>query len=244
MSTGSAGATPQMAISKHVLSLSMPGLPPLLSLAAKKALLQQAISRWQKSLPDPRCELYYETPYQLLVSVVLSAQTTDAMVNRCMRPLYAQGFNPETVVRWGEAKLLSYIRSIGLAPTKAKNVVALSKRIIGEFAGEIPRSRKELESLPGVGRKTANVILGELFGEPTLAVDTHVFRVTQRLGLQRAKTPEKAEQELLKVVSPAHLPKLHHWFIHHGRYTCKAAKPLCGECVLVDLCKSPDKNLL
>lgn len=201
-------------------------------------MLRQAIKRWEEVLPNPRCELYYETPYQLLLAVVLSAQTTDAMVNRCMEPLFKAGLDPQTVLAWGEAKLLSSIRPIGLAPTKAKNIIALTKRIFVEHQGQVPASREALEALPGVGRKTANVILGEIFSEPTLAVDTHVFRVTRRLGLQGENTPEKAEQALLKLVDAGMLPKLHHWFIHHGRYTCKALKPLCDHCSVSDLCPS------
>ncbi len=220
----------------------MTSFPPLLNHTSKKILLDALVARWQRELPEPRCELYYQSGFQLLVSVVLSAQTTDVMVNRCMRPLYEAGFNLQTVVAWGVDQLLSHIRPIGLAPTKAKNVVALSLRLIRDFGGEVPASREALESLPGVGRKTANVILGELFGEPTLAVDTHVFRVTGRLALQREKSPEKAELALLKVIDKAYLPKLHHWFIHHGRYTCKAAKPLCTSCVVADLCHWPGKH--
>jgi endonuclease-3 len=212
--------------------------PPLLSKTAKQALLAQAVARWQIALPDPRCELYYESPFQLLVAVVLSAQTTDVMVNRCVKPLFQAGFTPELVVRWGAERLLTHIKPIGLAPTKARNVVALSQRLLADFAGEVPRRREDLESLPGVGRKTANVILGEIFGEPTLAVDTHVFRVTARLALHREKTPEKAEQALLKLIAPSYLPKLHHQLIHHGRYTCKAQKPLCETCCLREICPS------
>ncbi len=212
--------------------------PPRLSKAAKQALITRAVACWNIALPDPGCELYYETPFQLLVAVVLSAQTTDLMVNRCVKALFIAGLNPQTIVSWGEERLLAYIRPIGLAPTKARNIVKLAQRIIEEFAGEVPSSRLALESLPGVGRKTANVVLGEIFGLPTLAVDTHVFRVSARLGLQREKTPEKAEQALLKIIEPQLLPKLHHQLIHHGRYTCKAQKPRCAECCLAEFCPS------
>ena len=210
-------------------------------LAKKRAIVEKAVRRWRKVMPDPRCELYYETPFQLLVSVVLSAQTTDKIVNRCMEPLYRQGFTPEQVVAWGREQLLSRIRSIGLAPTKSKNVVALSHQLLNKFEGEVPSSRVDLEALPGVGRKTANVILGELFGQPTLAVDTHVFRVGRRLGLHDAPSPIKAEKQLMGAFPKRYLPKAHHWLILHGRYTCKALKPLCAACVLSDLCDSPDK---
>ncbi len=197
------------------------------------------ITRLEANNPDPHCELYYETPFQLLVSVVLSAQTTDKMVNRCMVPVYQSKnppFTPDTVVSLGEKGLLELIRPIGLAPTKAKNVTNLSRILINQFGGCVPDNRSDLESLPGVGRKTASVILGELFHEPTLAVDTHVFRVTNRLGLQNEKTPEKAESELLKIIDPKFLPKAHHWFILLGRYTCKAQKPDCARCPLNELC--------
>jgi endonuclease-3 len=200
--------------------------------------LDEALRRLDRAYPDPRCELFYLTPYQLLVSVVLSAQTTDKMVNRCMEPVYRAGFTPELALKWGEGKLLEKIRSIGLAPTKAKNVIKLSQRLIDQHGGQVPNHREALEDLPGVGRKTANVILGELFGEPTLAVDTHVFRVTARLGFHQEKTPEKAEQALLKILPKNVLPKAHHWFILHGRYVCKAQSPQCVSCPLNDICPS------
>lgn len=187
--------------------------------------------------PDANCELYYENPYQLLVSVVLSAQTTDKMVNRCMEPLYRKGFDIDQVLSWGPEGLLQRIRSIGLAPTKSKNIVRLSIMLREKHHDEVPNDREQLEALPGVGRKTANVILGEIFGHPTLAVDTHVYRVGSRLGLHREASPEKAELELLKVIDPACLPQGHHWLILHGRYTCRAQKPLCEQCMLTDLCK-------
>lgn len=207
-----------------------------LTLSEKKKIVRQAIARWKQIMPDPRCELYYESEFQLLVSVVLSAKTTDKIVNRCMREIYKQGFTPQTVLEWGQDELLKRIRSIGLAPTKARNIFRLSEIIIQKYAGKIPRTRQELEELPGVGRKTANVILGELFGEPTLAVDTHVFRVGQRLGLHSEKNVQKAEQAMLAVFPKTYLPKGHHWLILHGRYTCKAQKPNCLECALSNLC--------
>ncbi len=153
-----------------------------------------------------------------------------------MEPLYRAGFDPDTVLSWGEQKFLERIRSIGLAPTKARNILGLSRIIVDKHHRTIPTTRQELEDLPGVGRKTANVILGEIFRQPTLAVDTHVFRVTNRLGLQSEKTPEKAELALLKLLPPTALPMAHHWFILHGRYVCKAQKPLCDQCSLSDIC--------
>lgn len=210
----------------------------LASLKKRKELAKVIMHKLQISNPDPRCELIYKTPYQLLVSVALSAQTTDMMVNRVMAPLYEEVFTPETVVALGAEGFLAKIRSIGLAPTKAKNVTKMSAILLEKFKGQIPRSREDLESLPGVGRKTANVILGEIYREPTLAVDTHVYRVSRRLGLQDEKNPEKAELELLKVVDPKDLPDGHHHFILHGRYVCKALSPQCDTCVLNDVCPS------
>jgi endonuclease-3 len=210
----------------------------LASLKKRQGMAKVIMHKLQISNPDPRCELVYKTPYQLLVSVALSAQTTDMMVNRVMAPLYEGDFTPETVVALGVEGFLAKIRSIGLAPTKAKNVTKMSAILLEKFQGEIPRSREDLESLPGVGRKTANVILGEIYREPTLAVDTHVYRVSRRLGLQDEKNPEKAELELLKVVDPKDLPDGHHHFILHGRYVCKALAPQCDVCVLNDICPS------
>jgi len=210
-------------------------------LSRSKALLQteEIVSRLYRINPNPRCELYYHTPFQLLVSVALSAQTTDKMVNLCMQPVYDQvQFDPAYVVNLGADGLLKIIRRIGLAPTKSKRVVTLAKILIEKHAGEVPKSREELEGLPGVGRKTANVILGELFGHPTIAVDTHVFRVSYRLGLHAEKSPEKCEQILLDLIDHKHLPAAHHWFILHGRYTCKAVNPDCEACVLADICTS------
>lgn len=212
--------------------------PRVLSLAARRDLAKRQLARLAEANPNPHCELYFRTPFQLLVSVVLSAQTTDKSVNRCMQPLYDAGFTPDTVLAMGPDGLLAKIRTIGLAPTKAKNVFKLAGIVRDKFGGHIPRTRDDLESLPGVGRKTANVILGEIYREPVIAVDTHVFRVSARLGLQRASSPEKAELELLKVIPPRLLPDAHHWFILHGRYTCKAQAPECDHCILRDLCPS------
>ena len=212
--------------------------PRALSLASRRTLAEKQLARLAEANPNPRCELYYLTPFQLLVSVVLSAQTTDKSVNKCMQPLYDAGFTPDTVLSMGTDGLLAKIRTIGLAPTKAKNVFKLSEIVRDKFNGNVPRTRDDLESLPGVGRKTANVILGEIYREPVLAVDTHVFRVSARLGLQREASPEKAELELLRVIPPRLLPDAHHWFILHGRYTCKAQAPACDRCILRDLCPS------
>ena len=214
----------------------------IFSLKKKKSILDQFYLFAKQQNPNPKCELYYKTSYQLLVSVVLSAQTTDKMVNRCMKPHYDCVFDPDFVLSAGYDKILSMIRSIGLAPTKAKNIINLTKQIKTTHKGKVPNTRKDLEALPGVGRKTANVILAEVFGQPTLAVDTHVYRVTRRLGLQGATTPEKAEKELIDWIPSKYLPKLHHWLILHGRYTCKARRPLCSQCFLYDLCESKEKH--
>lgn len=193
--------------------------------------------------PHPRCELFYQTPYQLLVSVVLSAQATDKSVNEAMTQVYKDGLTPDDVLGMGEEKFLAIIRRIGLAPTKAKNVLKLTRIIKDKYGGDIPNKRVDLEALPGVGRKTANVILGEIFREPTLAVDTHVYRVTTRLELQKESTPEKAEAKLMKIIDPHWLPEAHHWFILLGRYICVARNPKCDQCVLngEKLCPYPRK---
>lgn len=211
-----------------------------MSVKATKARVEAILTRFRALNPDPRCELYYETPYQLLISVVMSAQATDKSVNAAMTDLYKAGLNIDSVLQMGEAGFLDKIRRIGLAPTKARNVLKLSTILKQKFNGEIPRSREDLESLPGVGRKTASVILGEIYREPTIAVDTHVFRVGARLGLHEEATPEKAELKLLKVIDPSWLPMAHHWFILHGRYTCLARAPKCDACCLVDLCSSKE----
>ena len=195
-------------------------------------------ARFEANNPNPRCELYYTTDFQLLLSVMLSAQTTDKAVNAAVRDAYDQGLGPEQVVALGADGMLKLIRRIGLAPTKARRAVALATEIIEKHNGRVPNNRDALEALPGVGRKTANVILAELFGEPTLAVDTHVFRVTRRLGLHNEKTPEACEQRLMAQIDRKFLPRAHHWFILLGRYTCKALKPACDRCYLADICPS------
>jgi endonuclease-3 len=211
--------------------------PRRLSLAERRRMATEVAARLKAVDPEPKTELYFKTPFQLVVSVMLSAQTTDKMVNACMRDAYDRGFGPDDVLGLGEAGVLAMIRRVGLAPTKSRRMVELA-RLIKERGGEVPRDREALEALPGVGRKTASVVLAELYGEATIAVDTHVFRVSHRLGLSTAKTAEQCEQELLAAFDASLLPAAHHWLILHGRYTCKAAKPLCGSCVLADLCPS------
>lgn len=189
-------------------------------------------------MPEPRCELYYTSHFQLLLAVMLSAQTTDKSVNAAMREAYDGGLDPKQVLALGEAGMLAMIRRIGLAPTKAKRAVAIAQLLLDDHAGAVPASREALEALPGVGRKTANVVMAELFGEPTLAVDTHVFRVSQRLGLHNETTPDACEERLMSLIDRRYLPRAHHWFILHGRYTCKAVKPACDACFLSDVCPS------
>ena len=186
--------------------------------------------------PAPRSELNYTTPFELLVSVVLSAQATDKSVNLATAKLFAVANTPQTILRLGEAGLIEYIKTIGLFRSKAKHLIASCRLLLENFAGEVPNSRIALESLPGVGRKTANVVLNVAFGEPTIAVDTHIFRVANRTGLAPGKDPLAVELKLLKVVPQHYRLHAHHWLILHGRYTCVARKPKCAACVVYDLC--------
>ena len=192
--------------------------------------------RLSAQAPEPKTELEYVNPYTLLVAVVLSAQATDAGVNKATRALFAIADTPEKMVALGEPALVERIKTIGLFRNKAKNVIALSRALIDHHGGRAPREREALEALPGVGRKTANVVLNVAFGEPTIAVDTHVFRVANRLGIAPGKTPREVEDGLMQVIPPRYLPHAHHWLILHGRYVCKARAPECGRCVIADLC--------
>lgn len=186
--------------------------------------------------PEPRSELEYGTPYQLLVAVVLSAQATDKGVNLATRRLFPVAGTPAAIVAMGEEALREAIKTIGLFRTKARNVIALSRLLLDEHGGEVPRTREALERLPGVGRKTANVVLNVAFGEPTIAVDTHVFRVANRTGLAKGRTPLEVEQALLARVPAQYLHDAHHWLVLHGRYVCKARVPECWRCPIADLC--------
>jgi len=207
------------------------------------AEVEEAFSRFQKANPEPRGELEHVDPYTLLIAVVLSAQATDAGVNKATPALFAAADTPAKMVALGEASVREYIKSIGLYRTKAKNVIALSQKLIDEHGGVVPPSREALEALPGVGRKTANVVLNIAFGEPTIAVDTHIFRVGNRTGLAPGKTPLEVEMNLEKVV-PDHFKRhAHHWLILHGRYTCVARRPLCERCIINDLCHWPEKKV-
>jgi endonuclease III len=198
-------------------------------------------ARFAAANPDPKGELEYINPFTLLVAVVLSAQATDAGVNKATAPLFKIADTPRKMAALGVEALQERIKTIGLFRMKAKNVIALSQKLIAEHGGEVPREREALEALPGVGRKTANVVLNIAFGEPTLAVDTHVFRVAHRLDLASGKTPHEVELGLLKVIPAAYLHHAHHWLILHGRYICQARKPKCDACVVCDLCSSEDK---
>jgi endonuclease-3 len=210
---------------------------------ARAARTEKIFERLAAANPAPKGELKYINPFTLLVAVVLSAQTTDAGVNKVTPALFATADTPEKMAALGVERLAERIKTIGLYRTKAKNVIALSRAIVERHGGQTPRDREALEALPGVGRKTANVVLNTAFGEPTLAVDTHVFRLANRLGIAPGKTPREVEDELMRVVPKRFLPHAHHWLILHGRYVCKARQPLCGVCVLVDLCPYEPKNL-
>jgi len=192
--------------------------------------------------PHPTTELEYHSPFELLIAVILSAQATDKGVNRATRRLFPQANTPETILALGEAGLTEFVKSIGLYKTKAKNILATCQMLIQQHNSEVPRTREQLEKLPGVGRKTANVILNTAFGEPTIAVDTHIFRVANRTGIAPGKNVLEVELKLLKVVPEEFKHDAHHWLILHGRYVCKARKPSCTTCTINHLCEFKDKN--
>lgn len=199
-------------------------------------------ARLAKAIPEPKGELEHVNPYTLLVAVVLSAQATDKGVNKATEKLFKTVTTPGKMVALGEAALTEHIKTIGLFRAKAKNVIALSKLLIERHKGEVPRDREALETLPGVGRKTANVVMNMAFGEPTIAVDTHVFRVAHRMGLSKGATPRAVEDDLEKIIPARFKQHAHHWLILHGRYTCIARKPKCPDCVLRDLCPFKEKT--
>ncbi len=207
-----------------------------------RAEVEEFFARLKKHTPDPKTELQYVNPYTLLVAVVLSAQATDKGVNKATAPLFKTVKTPEAMVELGEAGLTEYIKTIGLYRGKAKNVIALSKILIEQHGSKVPKDREALQALPGVGRKTANVVLNVAFGEPTIAVDTHIFRVSNRTNLAPGKNVEEVEEKLERVVPDAYKLHAHHWLILHGRYTCIARKPLCPVCVVRDLCRFKDKT--
>ena len=205
--------------------------------------VEEIFTRLRSVNPAPKGELEHSNPFTLLVAVVLSAQATDAGVNKATRNLFAIADTPEKMLSLGEDRVRELVKTIGLYRTKAKNVILLSQRLVDSYGGSVPADRDILQSLPGVGRKTANVVLNMAFGEPTIAVDTHVFRVSHRLWLSKGNSPDAVEVDLLKIVPKEFLLHAHHWLILHGRYTCKAVKPLCENCVLADLCFSKDKRI-
>ncbi len=207
------------------------------------AEIEEAFRRFKAANPEPQGELKHINPFTLLVAVVLSAQATDAGVNKATPALFALADTPEKMVKLGEDKVRELIKTIGLFRTKAKNVVALSRMLVEQHGGQVPQSREALQALPGVGRKTANVVLNIAFGEPTIAVDTHIFRVGNRTGLATGKTPLEVEQKLEQVAPAQYKRHAHHWLILHGRYTCLARKPRCEVCLIADLCQWPGKTV-
>ncbi|MEJ2107364.1 MAG: endonuclease III [Acidiferrobacteraceae bacterium] len=206
---------------------------------AKK--IREIFERLKAANPRPRSELKYTNPYQLLVAVVLSAQSTDKGVNLATRPLFEKVKTPQDMVDLGLRKLKTHVKTIGLYNTKAANIMKTSKILVQQYKGKVPRTREELEALPGVGRKTANVILNTAFGEPVIAVDTHIFRIANRTGLAPGKNVREVEDRLMQVIPDEYRHDAHHWLILHGRYTCLARKPRCGSCVIYDLCEYGDK---
>lgn len=197
----------------------------------------EIFTRWRDINPKPTTELEYSTPFELLVAVALSAQSTDVGVNKATRRLFPVANTPESILALGEEGLKEYIKTIGLYNSKAKHIIQTCKILIDQFDSKVPENRKDLESLPGVGRKTANVILNTAFGQPTMAVDTHIFRVSNRTKIAPGKNVLEVEKRLLRVIPKEFMVDAHHWLILHGRYVCKARKPLCHECVIVDLCE-------
>ncbi|MBT8089144.1 MAG: endonuclease III [Gammaproteobacteria bacterium] len=197
----------------------------------------------RERMPAPTTELVYQDPFELLVAVILSAQATDVSVNKATAQLYPVARTPESILELGVDGLKRYIRTIGLFNNKAENIIKTCRILIDEHNSKVPRTRMELEALPGVGRKTANVILNTAFGEPTIAVDTHIFRVSNRTGIAKGKTPLEVEKRLLRLTPEEFKKNAHHWLILHGRYVCKAKKPLCGECPVVDWCEYTKKDI-
>jgi endonuclease-3 len=218
--------------------LRPPKVRPARLSPANRLRIAEIFDRFAATTPEPKGELRHASAFQLLVSVVLSAQATDVSVNRATEVLYAMAGTPEAILGLGEAGLSRFISSIGLYNTKAKNVIALCRILLEQYGGEVPLNREALQSLPGVGRKTASVVLNELGVEAAIAVDTHVFRVSHRLKLSDGATPDKVEADLMRIIPPDRRTRAHHWLILHGRYTCLARKPKCETCLVADLCPS------
>ncbi|HLQ86581.1 MAG TPA: endonuclease III [Salinisphaeraceae bacterium] len=208
-----------------------------------KAIRTEIFERLRAANPEPTTELRYDTPFELLIAVILSAQATDIGVNKATTRLFPVANTAQSILALGEDGLKQYIKTIGLYNSKAANIIKTCRMLIEEHDGRVPDTRAALQALPGVGRKTANVVLNTAFGQPTMAVDTHIFRVANRTGIARGKTVREVEDRLLRLVPKPYLKDAHHWLILHGRYVCKARKPLCAECPIVDLCEYPHKNL-
>ncbi len=211
--------------------------------AYSKAELEEIFRRFSIQRPEPKGELEHVNPFTLVVAVALSAQATDAGVNKATRALFKVADTPEKMLELGEEKVRDYIKTIGLYRNKAKNVIALSQKLVDDFGSEVPRTREELVTLPGVGRKTANVVMSMAFGIPTMAVDTHILRIGNRIKLAPGKTPDEIEDILMRIIPEPYLFHAHHWLILHGRYCCKARRPECERCVIADICKSPEKTV-
>lgn len=223
-------------------SISKPVPKRVVRSAYSKAELEEIFRRLSVQRPEPKGELEHVNPFTLVVAVALSAQATDAGVNKATRALFAIADTPEKMVALGEEKIRDYIKTIGLYRNKAKNVMLLSQKLIDDFGSEVPKTREELMTLPGVGRKTANVVMSMAFGIPTMAVDTHILRIGNRIKLAPGKTPDEIEEILMRIIPKQYLYHAHHWLILLGRYCCKARRPECENCVLADLCKSPEKT--
>ena len=222
--------------------ISAAGRKPAFHSTYSKAEITEIFRRFSIQRPEPRGELEHVNPFTLVVAVALSAQATDVGVNKATRALFAAADSPQKMLDLGEERIREYIRTIGLYRNKAKNVVSLSAKLISDFGGEVPQTREELMTLPGVGRKTANVVLSMAFGQSTMAVDTHIFRIANRIRLAPGKTPDEVERKLMKIIPDRYLYHAHHWLILHGRYTCKARRPECEHCIIADLCRALEKS--
>ncbi|MFO1117392.1 MAG: endonuclease III [Beijerinckiaceae bacterium] len=227
---------------KQVVARKKPARAASRKFAAPETV-REVFARFRAADPEPKGELEHVNPYTLLVAVVLSAQATDAGVNKATRTLFAAADTPQKMLALGEDRVRDHIKTIGLFRNKAKNVIALSEILVKQHNGVVPRDAASLEALPGVGRKTANVVRNIAFGEPTIAVDTHLFRLSNRIPLARGKTPLEVELGLLKIIPPEFMLHAHHWLILHGRYVCKARRPECERCIIADLCTSADKTI-
>jgi endonuclease-3 len=228
--------------SKPIMATSPANKPYRLPPKAKQEEIKSIFEAWHQANPYPTTELHYKNPYQLLVAVVCSAQTTDKAVNKAFAEVFESIKTPQDMLLWGEDALSQAIRTIGLFRSKAKNIIALSRILIENYHGEVPRESSQLESLPGVGRKTANVVRNTLWGDTVIAVDTHVFRVARRLGFSRGQTPAAVETDLVHIIPKQYLKDAHHWLILHGRYICKAPKPACHLCQISKWCHSSEKS--